>query len=106
MILFTVTLIFVSLYILFLILSLMNWMKTEDKSTLKFESQVIKVTVVVPVRNEESNILHLLDSLRRQDYPKVNYQVVISDDHSTDRTSELVIKFIVENEMDNFSIVY
>ncbi|WP_431212586.1 glycosyltransferase [Puia sp. P3] len=51
------------------------------------------ITVVVPARNEEENILRCLDSLAAQSYPKHLYEVIVVDDHSTDGTVELVEAF-------------
>lgn len=42
------------------------------------------VSILVPARNEEENIVLLLESIKRQDYK--NYEVVVYDDESTDRT--------------------
>lgn len=49
------------------------------------------VSILIPVRNEEHNILNLLESIRNQDYQ--NYEVIILDDHSTDNTQELCARF-------------
>ncbi|MFA5079492.1 MAG: glycosyltransferase family A protein, partial [Dehalococcoidia bacterium] len=46
------------------------------------------VSVLIPARNEEQNIGRCLDSVLNQDYP--NYEVIVLDDNSTDRTSEIV----------------
>lgn len=63
------------------------------------------VSVIIPARNEESKIARCLESLASQDYP--NYEIVIIDDRSTDRTGEIIqeiaarhphIKFIKGNE--------
>jgi glycosyltransferase involved in cell wall biosynthesis len=42
------------------------------------------VSILIPARNEEDNILTLLNSIDSQDYQ--DYEVVILDDDSTDRT--------------------
>ena len=42
------------------------------------------ITVVIPVRNEEENILDLLQDLNRQHYR--NFDVIVVDDHSEDDT--------------------
>jgi len=42
------------------------------------------VSILIPARNEERNILDLLESIRNQDY--TNYEVIILDDHSSDQT--------------------
>ena len=49
------------------------------------------ISILIPVRNEEHNILNLLESIRNQDYQ--NYEVIILDDHSTDNTQELCARF-------------
>ncbi|HEY4290787.1 MAG TPA: glycosyltransferase [Puia sp.] len=52
------------------------------------------ISVIIPARNEEENIVSCLDSLARQTYPKDLYQVIVVDDHSTDRTAALVQDFV------------
>ena len=52
-----------------------------------------KVSVLVPARNEEKNIGACLESLSRQSYPQDLYEVIVIDDHSTDRTAAVVEKF-------------
>ncbi len=63
------------------------------------------VSVIIPARNEETKIARCLESLARQDYP--NYEIVIIDDRSTDKTGEIIqeiasryahVKFIKGNE--------
>lgn len=49
-----------------------------------------RISVLVPARNEASNIAACLDSLSQQSYPKDLYEVIIIDDHSTDRTREII----------------
>lgn len=46
----------------------------------------IKVSVVVACKNEETNIPDLLVNLAKQDYPLNSFEVIIVDDHSSDRT--------------------
>jgi glycosyltransferase involved in cell wall biosynthesis len=50
-----------------------------------------QVSILIPVRNEEENILRLLQSIHQQDYQ--NYEVLILDDDSTDRTNEICTGF-------------
>jgi peptidoglycan/xylan/chitin deacetylase (PgdA/CDA1 family)/GT2 family glycosyltransferase len=49
---------------------------------------VIRISVVVPARNEERLIGACLDSLLRQDYPG-SIQIIVVDNDSSDRTAEL-----------------
>lgn len=45
------------------------------------------VSILIPVRNEEANILSLLRSIQQQDYE--NFEVLILDDSSTDHTYQI-----------------
>ncbi|WP_109829244.1 glycosyltransferase [Reichenbachiella versicolor] len=49
-----------------------------------------RVTVLVPARNEESNIHATLDCILSNDYPKDLLQVIVIDDHSDDGTADVV----------------
>ncbi|HMQ06907.1 MAG TPA: glycosyltransferase [Saprospiraceae bacterium] len=46
------------------------------------------VSIIVAVKNEEANIGLLIDFLKNQDYP--DYEIIIVDDYSTDRTLQLL----------------
>ena len=46
-----------------------------------------RVSILIPVRNEEDTIVESLQSLMEQDYP--NCELIILDDHSSDQTPEL-----------------
>ncbi len=46
------------------------------------------VSVIVPARNEERNIRRCVTSLLEQDY--ANYEVIVVDDGSTDRTGQIL----------------
>ena len=50
------------------------------------------ISILVPARNEEDNIAECLESLQKQDYP--NFEVIVLDDNSEDRTAEIVNEFI------------
>ncbi|MEJ7693076.1 glycosyltransferase family 2 protein [Daejeonella sp.] len=54
------------------------------------------VSVLIPARDEEQNILNLLQSIREQDYP--HYEVIVLDDHSSDRTLEICEKFAASDK--------
>lgn len=50
-----------------------------------------EVAVLIPARNEEKNIVRLLDSLLEQDYPAASIHVY--DDQSDDRTPEMLADY-------------
>ena len=52
-----------------------------------------KISVIVPARNEEENIGQLLQALQNQTYPKELFEVIVVDDHSTDKTANIVQQF-------------
>ncbi len=59
------------------------------------------VSVLIPARNEEKNILRLLQSIHEQDYQ--NYEVIILDDDSTDKTYQICAAFAGKHT--NFRVI-
>ncbi len=53
-----------------------------------------KVSVVIAAKNEEENIVKPLQSLANQSFDKSDFEVIVIDDNSTDRTFEVVSDFI------------
>src|SRR5215471_7833718 len=47
-----------------------------------------RVSIIVPARNEEADIEYALTGLLALDYD--NYEVIVIDDRSTDRTGEII----------------
>ncbi len=52
-----------------------------------------KISIIIPARNEEENISHLLQALQEQTYPASLFEVIVVDDHSTDATAGIVQQF-------------
>ncbi len=59
---------------------------TEDKGI----DQYPYVSVIIPARNEESNIERCIRSVCHQKYPTDKYEVICLDDHSSDTTLQLL----------------
>lgn len=57
---------------------------------------MIKVGVVIITYNFEKYILETLNSIANQTHK--NIELVISDDHSTDRTNFIIEKWLEENK--------
>ncbi|MET0298874.1 MAG: glycosyltransferase [Flavitalea sp.] len=53
-------------------------------------SRSTKVSVIISLRNESTNIASLVASLHQQDYPRSNTEIIMIDDHSTDDTYRLL----------------
>jgi cellulose synthase/poly-beta-1,6-N-acetylglucosamine synthase-like glycosyltransferase len=52
----------------------------------------VKVSVIIPARNEALRIGNCLDSLFTQSYPKADTEIIIVNDYSTDGTAALVLE--------------
>ncbi|PKL82498.1 MAG: glycosyl transferase [Ignavibacteriae bacterium HGW-Ignavibacteriae-3] len=58
------------------------------------DEQLPTVTVVVAARDEEKNILDCIKSLDKLIYPEGKLEIIIVNDHSTDKTDEIIESFI------------
>ncbi|MBI5073053.1 glycosyltransferase, partial [Candidatus Woesearchaeota archaeon] len=56
----------------------------------------MKVSVIVVTLDEEKNINRCLDSLVKQDIPKADYEILVVDGGSKDKTKEIVIELAKE----------
>jgi len=63
----------------------------------------IKVSVIIPARNEASHIEKCLDSLLSQSYPSEWMEVVVVNDFSTDNTATLVTEHPLHCKLVNLS---
>lgn len=88
-----VTLFFALLYFLLILALTFGWFKLKIYDFSKHQSKV-RISVIVAARNEERNIEFLLSDLAKQNYPSDLFELIIVDDHSIDRTAELINKAI------------
>ena len=99
----------ISLLVLYSILILFyrsGWLELKPFSQTDLESS-IKITVLIPARNEEENIGKLLSSLEKQTYSPHLFEVIVVDDHSTDNTAAVVNGYsfvkLIKLEFDNIN---
>ncbi len=52
------------------------------------------VSVIVAARNEEKNIGNLIVAIKKQNYPSHLFELIIVDDHSTDKTADVIKPFL------------
>jgi len=55
------------------------------------------ISILVPARNEETNIASLLQNLKLQSYP--SYEVIVIDDHSDDNTFTMAEDFVFDEKI-------
>ncbi|MCG6552803.1 MAG: glycosyltransferase [Candidatus Magnetominusculus sp. LBB02] len=56
---------------------------------------MIKASVIVPAYNAQKTISRSIEALLRQTFPQANYEVIIIDDGSTDKTAEIAVNYPV-----------
>jgi len=92
----------VSLYFFFIIWILSSINKI-DSHINNEELITHNVSVVVAVRNEEDSIKTLLDALIKQNYNKSNYEIIVSNDHSSDKTLNILNEYL--DKIKNLKII-
>ncbi|MDB5239698.1 MAG: glycosyl transferase family 2 [Spirosoma sp.] len=80
-----------TLYALFTSLLWLTWLRIPVFRPIKTLEQSPTITVIIPVRNEATNIRHLLEDLSRQTY--AHFDVIVADDASTDNTLAIVQQY-------------
>jgi len=85
--LYYIALVLYSLIICFLYTGIRKNLRTLKKIG---KSADMAVSVVLSVKNEEKYISRCLDALLNQDYPKELFEIIVVDDHSTDRTESIL----------------
>ncbi len=76
-------------------LFLFNLLSYRAPATPRAGQKLPRVSVLIPARNEEANIPAALDSVLAN--RGVEFEVVVLDDHSKDRTAELVRNFAAQD---------
>ena len=70
-----------------LIVSICSLVKLKDKPIL--EDKQNRFMAIIPAHNEESVIANLIDSLKKQNYPKELIDIYVIADNCTDKTAEI-----------------
>ena len=79
-------------YFLLMIYYACGWKRLENCQAAD-EQPKIKISVIIPARNEAINIANCINGLLQQDYPKELFEIIVIDDCSTDNTAEIVKQF-------------
>jgi chlorobactene glucosyltransferase len=78
------------------LITLSNWRLLRRIDRCPPARRTPRVSVLVPARNEEAHIGDCVRSLLAQDYP--DFEVVVLNDHSTDRTGAILAELRGEDE--------
>ncbi len=76
-------------YAVLLIIYRKGFKKTPIFKASGFIPPEIKVTIIIPARNEAANIQSCLQSILANNYPAHLLEILVVDDHSTDATAEI-----------------
>jgi len=80
-----------------------GWKKTPEFHEKGVRSNSLRLSVIVPFRNEKESIVHLIDDLEKQDIEKDLFEVVLVDDHSSDGSNEVALNLI--QSIHNFKLI-
>ncbi len=80
------------LYFCFIVM-IISGLLFREKTSAKYEKPLPFTTVVVAARNEENNLPSLLDDLVNQKIDKNEFEVVVANDRSTDKTEEIINEY-------------
>ncbi|HSU29571.1 MAG TPA: glycosyltransferase [Chitinophagaceae bacterium] len=83
-------------YAILMIYYWISWMAVPDfvpRPAASNQQTGLKLSVVIPARNEEKNIGRLLEALQKQSYPPSLFEIIVADDHSTDKTTGIAATF-------------
>lgn len=92
MILFLITIVITALYSFLVLYFWIAWKRIPEYK-ISNQPPDLKISVIVPARNEAARIEQLISSLSRQSYPEHLVEILIVDDHSDDGTAEIVQRF-------------
>ncbi len=88
-ILYAITLLFLFIYLFYLRLFYIG-LKNRN---VNFINSKPFISIVIAARNEENNIARLLTTLVNQTYPQDQFQIIVVNDDSTDRTASIIDQF-------------
>ena len=89
---------------IFLFIAIVVYKGYKYESKIKHTTNTTsKLSIIIAAKNEEKNINSLIDSIQQLNYPNENFEVIIVDDNSTDKTVELIQSRI--SDKNNFKLI-
>ncbi|MGN6193309.1 MAG: glycosyltransferase [Ginsengibacter sp.] len=85
-------------YVLLILYFRKSWLKIPEFIASKNLSEELPfVSIIIAARNEEKNIGDCIQSIIDQTYPENKFEIIVTDDHSTDATVPVIKSFQKEN---------
>lgn len=86
--------IIIALFVFYSLLILYYWLAWKSAPVyIPDISKGLKISLIIPARNEAKNIGALLSSLQRQTYPRELFEIIVVDDSSSDETANVVRQY-------------
>ena len=85
------------LYLGLILLYIYHWSSVPRTSLPDTFKPSTAITVIIPIRNEEKRIAGLLKSILANNYPTDLLEIIVIDDHSDDKSIEVVKNIVCEN---------
>ena len=79
-----------SIYFIYIVVHLVSWSRLLPSEIPDAYMPKTKISVIIAARNEEFTIGKCLASIAAQSYPANLLEIIVVDDHSTDKTKEVV----------------
>jgi len=89
--------IFILLTYITLISSLIIGFNRVTNFSSNYNNSKTNFSIIIPFRNEEDNLVHLLKSISNLKYPKDQFEIILIDDDSTDDSVEIINEFKLQN---------
>jgi cellulose synthase/poly-beta-1,6-N-acetylglucosamine synthase-like glycosyltransferase len=80
-------------YVLIVLSFIRGWSRLSNFASSPDHIGVTTVSIIVAARNEEGIISSTIEDLLKQHYPKRLTEIIIIDDHSTDRTAQIISSY-------------
>ncbi len=98
MLLISITIILFIPYVWLLLYYRSAWKRIPDfGATQNAYSELPFISIIIAARNEEENIGKCIQSILGQTYPTKKYEIIVTDDHSTDKTVSIIESFGRDN---------
>ncbi len=105
MVVFLLSITLTTFYAILILVYLWGWLRIPYFYSGKNKGNQLNYTVIIPARNEASQIRQCITDILSQRYDMSKLQVLVIDDHSDDKTVEIVREIINENPSRHIKLI-